>query len=340
MEGTPGRNGEPEINLLQHRHGECQVRLVQALDEIGAGDTALIIADHDPKPVFYQYQTERGHSLSWQYEQEGPAVWKVRVTKGNGSVGRESVESDRKELDVRWLPPPLRHKVIFEKFDGLRPGEGFLLVNDHDPKPLYYELRSVRGDILEWDYVEQGPRVWRVKVVKTKNASGISGEAMTKFDLRRIPSPDRHPSIFHRFGTLTAGESLEILNDHDPRPLYGNFRLMYGDNFSWDYLEQGRDLWRVKITKKESIPPGRKQMPVSGEQLDVRPFPPAERHRRIFEKFERLEAGAAFVLINDHDPKPLYYQFAAEHDGEFRWEYLEKGPLVWRVIIGKTNLSR
>jgi uncharacterized protein (DUF2249 family) len=49
-----------------------------------------------------------------------------------------------------------------------------------------------------------------------------------------------------------------------------------------------------------------------------------------------LEPGASFLLVNDHDPKPLYYQFAAEHAGEFTWEYLEKGPTDWRVRIGKT----
>jgi uncharacterized protein (DUF2249 family) len=41
------------------------------------------------------------------------------------------------------------------------------------------------------------------------------------------------------------------------------------------------------------------------------------------------------VLVNDHDPKPLRYQFEAEHAGEFTWEYLESGPEVWRVRIGR-----
>ena len=41
------------------------------------------------------------------------------------------------------------------------------------------------------------------------------------------------------------------------------------------------------------------------------------------------------MLVNDHDPKPLYYQFAAEHEGEFSWGYLEEGPDVWRVRIGR-----
>lgn len=71
--------------------------------------------------------------------------------------------------------------------------------------------------------------------------------------------------------------------------------------------------------------------------LDVRELVPAQRHSTIFNTWNALGGGAAFVLVNDHDPKPLYYQFAAEHEGEFTWDYLENGPEVWRVRIGKTE---
>jgi uncharacterized protein (DUF2249 family) len=43
--------------------------------------------------------------------------------------------------------------------------------------------------------------------------------------------------------------------------------------------------------------------------------------------------------VNDHDPKPLWYQFAAEHAGEFIWETIEDGPEVWRVRIGRVAVS-
>jgi uncharacterized protein (DUF2249 family) len=70
--------------------------------------------------------------------------------------------------------------------------------------------------------------------------------------------------------------------------------------------------------------------------LDVREIAPRERHRLIFDAFGALKPGEGFVLINDHDPKPLYYQFQAEHGGEFVWDYLEQGPEVWRVRIGRS----
>lgn len=72
------------------------------------------------------------------------------------------------------------------------------------------------------------------------------------------------------------------------------------------------------------------------ENLDVRQLVPMQRHSTIFSTWKNLVSGKSFVLINDHDPKPLYYQFDAEHPGEFTWDYLESGPQTWRVRIGKT----
>ncbi|HEY9391395.1 MAG TPA: DUF2249 domain-containing protein [Mycobacteriales bacterium] len=70
--------------------------------------------------------------------------------------------------------------------------------------------------------------------------------------------------------------------------------------------------------------------------LDVRSQPHMRRHELIFSSFGALTAGAGFVLVNDHDPKPLYYQFNAQYPGGFTWEYLEQGPEVWRVRIGRS----
>jgi uncharacterized protein (DUF2249 family) len=69
--------------------------------------------------------------------------------------------------------------------------------------------------------------------------------------------------------------------------------------------------------------------------VDIREVPPGERHPFLFDTFARLDRGAAFVLVNDHDPKPLYYQFRAELGPVFGWEYLARGPEVWKVRISK-----
>jgi uncharacterized protein (DUF2249 family) len=69
--------------------------------------------------------------------------------------------------------------------------------------------------------------------------------------------------------------------------------------------------------------------------LDVRTEPPARRHELIFDTYNALRPGEGFVLVNDHDPKPLWYQFEAEHAGAYAWDYLEQGPEDWRVRIGR-----
>ncbi|MBB6121643.1 DUF2249 domain-containing protein [Nocardiopsis algeriensis] len=71
------------------------------------------------------------------------------------------------------------------------------------------------------------------------------------------------------------------------------------------------------------------------DELDVRVLPHAQRHERIFATFAALAVGTSFVLVNDHDPRPLYNQFAARFPGEFSWEYLETGPREWRVRVGR-----
>ncbi|OHC65654.1 MAG: hemerythrin [Rhodocyclales bacterium RIFCSPLOWO2_02_FULL_63_24] len=73
--------------------------------------------------------------------------------------------------------------------------------------------------------------------------------------------------------------------------------------------------------------------------VDVRSIAPRERHPLIFGSFDRLAAGEALLLVNDHDPKPLYYQFQAESKGQFTWDYLESGPEVWQVKIGKPAIG-
>lgn len=67
--------------------------------------------------------------------------------------------------------------------------------------------------------------------------------------------------------------------------------------------------------------------------LDVRSLPPRERHPLIFGEWQSLPVGRTLRLVNDHDPKPLYYEFNAEHNGEFAWDYIERGPEKWMVDI-------
>jgi uncharacterized protein (DUF2249 family) len=69
--------------------------------------------------------------------------------------------------------------------------------------------------------------------------------------------------------------------------------------------------------------------------IDVRRILPRERHPLIFQTFDGLTPGQSLLLINDHEPRPLYYQFLHERAEQFTWHYLAEGPDIWQVQIGK-----
>ncbi|MFC4307310.1 DUF2249 domain-containing protein [Cohnella boryungensis] len=69
-------------------------------------------------------------------------------------------------VNATEYPPQLKHKVIFETFEALKPNEAMLLQNDHDPVPLRYQFDSVHPGKFTWDYIEQGPLFFQVRIGK------------------------------------------------------------------------------------------------------------------------------------------------------------------------------
>jgi regulator of cell morphogenesis and NO signaling len=162
-------------------------------------------------------------------------------------------------LFVPGLQPALKHPTVFKKFDELQVGDSFLIVNDHDPIPLYYQMKAERGEVFEWNKIENGPETWRVEIKRTAAATvkapevnaGATGNNNDIFTLN-VPSLEprlKHPTIFKYFDALQPGEAFQILNDHDPKPLYYQLLGERGNIFTWNYLEQGPVNYRVQIRK-------------------------------------------------------------------------------------------
>src|SRR5258708_28077246 len=71
--------------------------------------------------------------------------------------------------------------------------------------------------------------------------------------------------------------------------------------------------------------------------MDVRSIPCSIKHGLIIKTWLDLPVGDHFILLNDHDPVPLYYQFSAQWPGAFSWQHLMKGPEEFRVKITKVT---
>ena len=163
-------------------------------------------------------------------------------------------------LYVPDLEPRLKHPTVFKRFDALAAGESFLLINDHDPIPLFYEMKAERGDVFEWEKLENGPETWKVSITKkgepVKNVAApeMQNEVTPKVEMfvlnvTLLEPKMKHPTIFKYFDALQAGEAFQILNDHDPKPLYYQLIAERGATFSWQYLEKGPQWWQVVIKK-------------------------------------------------------------------------------------------
>jgi regulator of cell morphogenesis and NO signaling len=97
-------------------------------------------------------------------------------------------------LNVTLLEPRQKHPAIFARFDDLQEGESLSIHNDHDPKPLYYQLLGERGNIFKWEYLEQGPEWWKVRISKNSNNADEQtlGQLAAK-DLRKA-------EVFKKYG--------------------------------------------------------------------------------------------------------------------------------------------
>jgi len=239
-------------------------------------------------------------------------------------------------IDVRTLVPSQRHQKLIAMFKALPPGESFTFINDHDPKPLFYEFRSIFGDVVDWEYLTQGGAEWIVQVTRTEESQGreLAGAA-TLIDLRKTAQADWEHTVLHRFSMLSTGDVMRILAAVAPEKLHSIFQRKLSDEHIWTYEKEGPDEFSVRVEKRSTEASAADGTRVIMD-FDVRPHPPALRHDMVFEAFDALNTGEAFIFINDHDPKPLYFQLEAESKVPFTWEYLAKGPTEWKVRVAKS----
>ncbi len=109
---------------------------------------------------------------------------------------------------------------------------------------------------------------------------------------------------------------------------------------NWETLEEGliahgmsqKDL--AKILKELNSLNNEDKKKVT-KNLDLRKMAALERHQKIFELWDELKVGEILKITNDHEAKPLYYQFEAEHKGAFKWNYEKQGPKDWIFTIKK-----
>ncbi len=247
------------------------------------------------------------------------------------------------DLDVRPLlqggTDPL--KTILRHADQLAPHQYLHLINSFEPIPLYSVLGK-RGFDHFTEFLDGAFHVQFYRrlpatpgtMSKEQEKTGAKPAAPTRekiitLDVRALSPPEPMMKILALIPQLDEKTLLFVHHHREPLFLY---EKLQAQGCKWQVEKIAENDFHVKIWRDGEI----MMNPVAATQtLDVRQLPPAKRHPLIFQTFEALAPGETFVLVNDHDPKPLYYQFMFEQAGRFTWDALEQGPDVWSVRISK-----
>jgi uncharacterized protein (DUF2249 family) len=133
-------------------------KIVKAVDAMAADEVLHLRAIFEPVPL-YAALSERG--LEHEAHAHATDDWSVWFWK---PVVAPVPAASSIELDVRPIPVREKHPTIFRAIDGLAPGQALVIVNDHDPRPLRYQLDAERPNAFDWAYEAQGPEAWRVRI--------------------------------------------------------------------------------------------------------------------------------------------------------------------------------
>lgn len=151
-------------------------------------------------------------------------------------------------LDLRALPPQMRHGLVFQCFDALATGESMVIVNDHDPMPLLQQFRFVRPGESHHEYLAQGPTEWQVRI--GRKAPGRAASApeqapaeapgtVTEYleadhrrldailpDVERLAAAGEYPDAARRFAEFESGLGRHI--DVEEQILFPTFESATG----------------------------------------------------------------------------------------------------------------
>jgi uncharacterized protein (DUF2249 family) len=72
-------DGNLDVRALPH--GQRHEIIFARLGSLAPGKALVIVNDHDPKPLRYQTSAMWPDRFEWTYQQAGPAVWRVAISR-------------------------------------------------------------------------------------------------------------------------------------------------------------------------------------------------------------------------------------------------------------------
>lgn len=145
---------------------------------------------------------------------------------------------------------------------------------------------------------------------------------METLDVRPLAPPVRHSTIFERLDSLATGQTLRLVNDHDPAPLRYQLEATRPAQFRWEYVESGPEEWAIDITSTARVVDARPTLAAGGE-----PF------AEIMDAAAQVGPGESLVVYAPFEPVPLE-GVLGEQGFEYLVDELDTGD--WRVVFHRS----
>lgn len=135
-------------------------------------------------------------------------------------------------FDARRVPCRVKHAQIFQRWAELPVGGHFVLINDHDPVPLYYQFQALFPEAFDWEYLADGPTEFQIRITRLR-ATPIATppppprrpcmtreDTTRELDLRGLEPPEPVIRILHRLEGTPCGGSFRARTDLQPIHLF------------------------------------------------------------------------------------------------------------------------
>lgn len=240
--------------------------IMRAVGALHRDDVLRLRTTFEPVPLFHVLG-KRG--FAHEVVEHGPEDWSVWFWQPAAEDGLQPMASPLASpeamprfsadgtpltwLDVRDMEPPEPMVRTLEALETLAEGHVLVQVNVRVPRFLlpvlkergyFYEVQETAPDMVQVHIRRQPPAA-----IHQSSGAERMPVASSELDVRVIPPREKHPAIFSKVDALKAGDSLVIINDHDPKPLKYQLDAEHPGNFGWEYEANGPELWRVRITR-------------------------------------------------------------------------------------------
>jgi uncharacterized protein (DUF2249 family) len=227
-------------------------------------------------------------------------------------------------VDVRQLVPRLRHSTIFQTWKTIPTGDAILLINDHDPVPLQYQFAAEYKDQYQWDYLEKGPDLWAVRILKIADRQPVGKKVEPKpytitpdsitLDVRPIFKSGGSPCgvIDEAVSHVKPDQVFRLIAPFEPLPLIAKLGRV---GFTHHSHQQGDGSWELEFRRESGhrcCCSHEKESPRTALNEDIFieacGMEPPEPLVRSLEALDQLKRGRTLTMHSNRKPMHLFEQ--------------------------------